>query len=338
MQVDKKIVVWLNISIVVLFLMIIIGGITRLTDSGLSMVTWKPVTGILPPIGEYQWQESFNEYKAYPEYKLINYNISLSDYKYIYFWEYIHRLLGRLIGILFLIPFVFFLYKDLLNKQLIKKLLIVFFMGGFQGFLGWYMVKSGLVDIPHVSHYRLAIHLTMAFLILSYIYKLKLSILFTKSIKRIKDDTFYVKLLTLILLLLFIQVVYGAFNAGIKTVNIVNVFPFYNGGLKSAFLGLEKSFFLFFLDNDYGVQFVHRSLAFVLVVLISFFIIKTNKVTERIKLENQYLFVLISFQCIIGILTLVTKAAVVFAILHQFLAIATILFVIKIKHKLRYEN
>ncbi len=136
MQVDKKIIIWLNISIVVLFLMIIIGGITRLTDSGLSMVTWKPVTGILPPIGEYQWQESFNEYKAYPEYKLINYNISLSDYKYIYFWEYIHRLLGRLIGILFLIPFLFFLYKGLLNKQLIKKLLIVFFMGGFQGFLG----------------------------------------------------------------------------------------------------------------------------------------------------------------------------------------------------------
>ena len=183
MQVDKKIIIWLNISIVVLFLMIIIGGITRLTDSGLSMVTWKPVTGILPPIGEYQWKQSFNEYKTYPEYKLINYNISLSDYKYIYFWEYIHRLLGRLIGILFLIPFTFFLYKGLLKKQLIKKLLIVFFMGGFQGFLGWYMVKSGLIDIPHVNHYRLAVHLVIAFLILAYIYNLKL-LLESKDITR----------------------------------------------------------------------------------------------------------------------------------------------------------
>ena len=318
MNIDKKIILWLNISIGVLFLMIFIGGMTRLTDSGLSMVTWKPLTGIIPPIGNEEWEFSFNQYKAYPEYKIINYNITLSQYKYIYYWEYIHRMLGRL------------------SNHLIKKLIIVFIMGGFQGFLGWYMVKSGLVDIPHVSHYRLAIHLTMAFLILSYIYKLKLSILFTKNIKGIKDNAFYEKLLTLILVLLFIQVVYGAFNAGIKTVNIVNVFPFYNGGFKSAFLGLEK-YFLFFLDNDYGVQFIHRSLAFILVGLISFFIIKVNKVTERIKLENQYLVVLILFQCIIGILTLVTKAAVVFAILHQFLAIVTILFVIKIKHKLRYE-
>ena len=336
MNIDKKIILWLNISIGVLFLMIFIGGMTRLTDSGLSMVTWKPLTGIIPPIGNEEWEFSFSQYKAYPEYKIINYNITLSQYKYIYYWEYIHRMLGRLIGFLFIIPFGYFLYKKSLSNHLIKKLIIVFIMGGFQGFLGWYMVKSGLVDIPHVSHYRLAIHLTMAFLILSYIYKLKLSILFTKNIKGIKDNAFYEKLLTLILVLLFIQVVYGAFNAGIKTVNIVNVFPFYNGGFKSAFLGLEK-YFLFFLDNDYGVQFMHRSLAFILVGLISFFIIKVNKVTERIKLENQYLVVLILFQCIIGILTLVTKAAVVFAILHQFLAIVTILFVIKIKHKLRYE-
>ena len=249
MQVDKKIIILLNISIVVLFLMIIIGGITRLTDSGLSMVTWKPVTGILPPIGEYQWQESFNEYKAYPEYKLINYNISLSDYKYIYFWEYIHRLLGRLIGILFLIPFLFFLYKGLLNKQLIKKLLIVFFMGGFQGFLGWYMVKSGLTDIPHVSHYRLAVHLVIAFLILAYIYNLKL-LLENKDITRNFHYKRYSNFISFIIFLLFIQVIYGAFNAGLKTVNTINTFPFFNDlVIPFTKFSLDSKLFISFRKN-----------------------------------------------------------------------------------------
>jgi len=335
MQVDKKIIIWLNISIVVLFLMIIIGGITRLTDSGLSMVTWKPVTGILPPIGEYQWQESFNEYKSYPEYKLINYNISLSDYKYIYFWEYIHRLLGRLIGILFLIPFVFFLYKGLLNKQLIKKLLIVFFMGGFQGFLGWYMVKSGLTDIPHVSHYRLAVHLVIAFLILTYIYNLKL-LLENKDITRNFNYKRYSNFISFIIFLLFIQVIYGAFNAGLKTVNTINTFPFFNDLVIPFSKFYSESFWSNLYENHFGVQLIHRYLGFFITVLILLFAYKSNQKIDRIKIENQYLIVLILFQCMLGVLTIISDASIVFALLHQFLAILIILFSIKIRHNLNY--
>ena len=337
MKINNKIITWLNISMIVLFLMIIIGGTTRLTDSGLSMVSWKPITGIFPPVGLEEWQNSFNDYKSFPEYKIINYNISLSEYKSIYYWEYLHRLLGRIIGLLFLIPFLYFLYKGFLNKQLIKKLLILFFMGGFQGFLGWYMVKSGLVDIPHVSHYRLALHLSLAFFILSYIYKLKLSLLVTKLSKDC-NYKYYDRLISIIIGLLFIQIVYGAFNAGLKTVNTVNTFPFYNGYIFPSSNISFGSFWLFFFENHYGVQFIHRFLGLMIMGLIMFFSYKSSMSNSRIKLESQYLIVLILFQCIVGILTLISDASIVFALLHQFLAILTILFTIKIKHNLRYEK
>tara|TARA_B110000116_G_scaffold265789_1_gene275484 strand:- start:236 stop:1189 length:954 start_codon:yes stop_codon:yes gene_type:complete len=317
--------------------MIIIGGMTRLTDSGLSMVTWKPITGVFPPIGIEQWEKSFNQYKSFPEYKIINYNISLSEYKHIYYWEYLHRLLGRMIGVLFLIPFLYFLYSSYLNKKLIKKLLIVFFMGGFQGFLGWYMVKSGLVDIPHVSHYRLAIHLSMAFFILSYIYNLKLSLIITKLSKDY-NYKFYDRFISIILILLFIQIIYGAFNAGLKTVNTVNTFPFYNDFI-FPFSNISLSpVWLNFFKNHYGVQFIHRFLGLIIMGLIMIFTYKSNKINNRIKLESQYLIVLVLFQCIVGILTLISNASIVFALLHQFLAILIILFTIKIKHNLKYRK
>lgn len=334
---ENRVIIWLNVSIGFLFLMIIIGGMTRLTDSGLSMVTWKPITGVFPPIGIEQWEESFNQYKSFPEYKIINYNISLSEYKHIYYWEYLHRLLGRMIGVLFLIPFLYFLYSSYLNKQLIKKLLIVFFIGGFQGFLGWYMVKSGLVDIPHVSHYRLAIHLSMAFFILSYIYNLKLSLIITKLSKDY-NYKFYDRFISVILILLFVQIIYGAFNAGLKTVNTVNTFPFYNDFI-FPFSNISLSpVWLNFFKNHYGVQFIHRFLSLIIMVLIMIFTYKSNKINNRIKLESQYLIVLILFQCIVGILTLISNASIVFALLHQFLAILIILFTIKIKHNLKYRK
>ena len=337
MKINNKIIIWLNVSIIFLFLMIIIGGITRLTDSGLSMVTWKPITGISPPIGMEQWEESFSHYKSFPEYIIINYNISLSEYKYIYYWEYLHRLLGRMIGLLFLMPFLYFIYKGYLKKQLIKKLLIVFFMGGFQGFLGWYMVKSGLVDMPHVSHYRLAVHLSMAFFILSYIYNLKLSLLVTK-LSEDNNYKFYDRFISIIISLLFLQIIYGAFNAGLKTVNTVNTFPFYNGLIFSLSNISLSSFWLIFFENHYGVQIIHRLLGFILMGLVMFFSYKSNMSNSRIKLESQYLIVLILFQCIVGILTLISNASIVFALLHQFLAILTILFAIKIKHNLKYKD
>ena len=180
MKSNYKIIIWLNISIFFLVIMVMIGGITRLTESGLSIVDWKPVTGIVPPLNNSQWIDSFNEYKKFPEYQQKNIKMNLSEYKYIYFWEYLHRMLGRFFSLLFIIPFLFFLIKGYLNKKLIKHLLFIFMLGGGQGLIGWYMVKSGLVNNPDVSHYRLSLHLFIAFIILSYTYKIKLSLLFNK--------------------------------------------------------------------------------------------------------------------------------------------------------------
>jgi cytochrome c oxidase assembly protein subunit 15 len=199
------------------------------------------------------------------------------------------------------------------------------------------MVKSGLVDIPHVSHYRLAIHLSMAFFILSYIYNLKLSLIITKLSKDY-NYKFYDRFISIILILLFVQIIYGAFNAGLKTVNTVNTFPFYNDFI-FPFSNISLSpVWLNFFKNHYGVQFIHRFLSLIIMVLIMIFTYKSNKINNRIKLESQYLIVLILFQCIVGILTLISNASIVFALLHQFLAILIILFTIKIKHNLKYRK
>lgn len=168
---QKRIILaWLYAGLFLIALMVIIGGITRLTHSGLSMVEWKLISDIIPPLNEIQWEEKFEKYQQFPEYKKINTGMGINQFKSIFFWEYIHRLLGRLIGIIFIIPFIFFWWKKWLNNKHKKQLLLLLFLGGMQGFLGWFMVKSGLVDIPAVSHYRLAIHLIFAFGIMCYIY------------------------------------------------------------------------------------------------------------------------------------------------------------------------
>ncbi|MFT4849925.1 MAG: cytochrome c oxidase assembly protein subunit 15, partial [Sediminicola sp.] len=161
---NKKIIYWLLTGCTLIFIMVVVGGITRLTHSGLSISNYKLISGTLPPMNETEWVTAFDLYKQYPEYQKINSGISLEDFKDIYFWEWIHRVIGRFIGLVFLIPFLYFLFKKQLSKATIKKCIVLLVLGSCQGFLGWYMVKSGLVDNPDVSHYRLAMHLTTAFI------------------------------------------------------------------------------------------------------------------------------------------------------------------------------
>ena len=168
MKDNKKVIYWLLTGCVLIFIMVIVGGITRLTHSGLSISNYKLISGTIPPTNAMQWNEAFDLYKQYPEYQKLNYNMTLDEFKDIYFWEWIHRVIGRVIGLVFLLPFLYFLATKQLTKATIKKCVILLFMGSFQGFLGWYMVKSGLVDRPDVSHYRLAMHLTTAFLTFAY--------------------------------------------------------------------------------------------------------------------------------------------------------------------------
>tara|TARA_Y100000590_G_scaffold468972_1_gene654179 strand:+ start:1355 stop:2368 length:1014 start_codon:yes stop_codon:yes gene_type:complete len=332
---NYKIIAWLNISIFFLIIMVVVGGITRLTDSGLSMVTWKPITGVLPPLNYIEWNNSFTEYKKFPEYKVNNQGMTLSEYKSIYMWEYLHRMLGRFFGFLFIVPFSIFFIKGYLDNKLTKHLLFIFLLGGFQGLIGWYMVKSGLINEPHVSHYRLALHLFIAFLILVYVYKLKISILF-KKLNKINNYSFYNNFCSVIIFLLFIQVIFGAFNAGLKTVNTINTFPFYNGVIFPISKMSLDPFWLNFLENNFGVQLVHRYLAFIIVLMIGCFTYYLNSECDRIKIESRYAISLIIYQCILGVLTLVSGAALIFGIIHQLLAIILILTMVKIKHRLKY--
>ena len=336
MEINKSIHIWLQISTVVLILMIIVGGATRLTNSGLSIVHWKPITGVIPPLSLEQWEHSFNEYKNYPEFKLSNSEITLSNYKYIYYWEYLHRLLGRFIGFLFIIPFSFFLIKGYLNRKLIKQLLFIFLLGIIQGFIGWFMVKSGLVLNPYVSHYRLALHLIIAFFILSNIYKIKLSLMHQDE-NKISNFSYYNNFINIVLLIIYLQVIYGAFNAGLKTVNIYNTFPFFNNNIIPSDIFSMKPIWLNFFENNSFVQFIHRYLAVLVLILCSVFCFKINTTRNRINFNAQYLIILVLFQCMLGILTLNAKAPIIFSLTHQLLASLLILTVIKIKHLLRFQ-
>lgn len=224
---DRAIVIWLLIGAFLVASMVIIGGITRLTQSGLSMVEWKLIMGSVPPMNESEWQNTFEKYQQFPEYKKLNVNYTLSDFKSIFWWEYSHRLLGRIIGIIFLIPFIFFLATKKLSTPLIKKLLFVLALGAFQGFLGWFMVKSGLVNNPHVSHYRLAAHLITALFLFAYLFNLALTIGWPSNTKiRIP---YYSQLLKVLLAFISVQILYGAFVAGLKAGLFYPTFPTMNG-------------------------------------------------------------------------------------------------------------
>ena len=181
MKNNKWVIIWLLSGCALIFVMIVVGGITRLTDSGLSMVNWNLFMGVIPPLSAEDWQHTFALYQQSPEGKKINYNITLAEFKYIFFWEYLHRMIGRLLGLVFIIPFIYFSFKKMLSKKLIGQSIILLILGAMQGGIGWWMVKSGLVDNPHVSHYRLAIHLTTAFLTCAFTYWIVLPLIFTKK-------------------------------------------------------------------------------------------------------------------------------------------------------------
>ena len=222
------------------------------------------------------------------------------------------------------------MFKGYLDKILTKKLLFVFFLGGIQGFAGWFMVKSGLVDNPYVSHFRLAMHLVLAFIILSYVYSIKL-FLTNNKISKISSYNFFNILINLIVGLVFIQIIYGAFNAGLKTVETVNTFPFFNNEV------IPSNILNNFFNNHYAIQFVHRFSAIIILIFSIVFCFKINLTTNRINYLAQYLLLLVIFQCLVGILTLNSKAPLIFSISHQLLASFLILLIFKIKHHLKYE-
>jgi cytochrome c oxidase assembly protein subunit 15 len=213
-KLDLPFIAWLWTVLVLVFLMILLGGITRITGSGLSIVDWKPIMGVIPPLNEIDWQEAFFKYQQFPQFKLINSTMSLSEFKQIYFWEYFHRLVGRSIGMVYLFGLLYFWLKKRLNTGLKIRLMIGFILGGLQGLLGWIMVKSGLIDQPYVSHIRLALHLSLAVFLLMFLFWIILGqVSHVRQSRSFMCLRLYAKCL---LGLILVQIIYGAFVAGLK--------------------------------------------------------------------------------------------------------------------------
>lgn len=317
---------WLYALVGMVLLMVLIGGVTRLTDSGLSMTNWKPITGIIPPMNDSEWLKEFSEYKKFPEFKKINFEMKLDEFKRIYFWEYFHRLFGRLIGLVFLIPFVVFLLKKEIDKKLFKKLIIGFILGGLQGLMGWYMVKSGLVDRPDVSHFRLAAHLSLAFLIISYLYWLSLELAHPNRVYvTYKSGQ---KLGIFALLLLITQIVLGAFVAGLDAGLTHNTFP--KMGREWIPAELYEIPFVEWFDSMLSLQFLHRSFGWALLAMAAIIAIKRHKTLDFMQKKSIYILSFMIFiQFLLGVLTLIYFVPISFASLHQIGACVALLLLIR---------
>jgi len=308
----KYISYWLATMFWFISIMIVVGGLTRLTDSGLSITQWELFSGFLPPLNNNRWNEYFDLYKQIPEYNLQNFTMTLNEFKVIFWWEWIHRFFGRLIGISFLLPLIFFTFKIGFKKLIV--LYLIFFLICFQGFIGWYMVSSGLIDRVDVSHYRLATHLIIAFIILSLIlwnyFQLNDLVLPKKKI------SFYIPIT--FLLLIFCQIIVGAFVSGMDAGTIYNTWPLMGSSYFPDDSKIVELFNLNLFNEPSLVQFIHRNLAYIILFfyIFMFFNIYKNKYFEfyyTIKIVGLILI----FQIVLGILTVVFGAQIFIASMHQ---------------------
>jgi len=311
-QIKKYISFWLASMFWIISIMIIVGGLTRLTDSGLSITEWQLFSGFLPPLSDSDWNNYFNLYKKTPEYTQQNYLMTIQEFKVIFWWEWFHRFLGRLIGILFLIPLIFFTFKESFKN--LFNLYVIFILICFQGFIGWYMVSSGLVNRVDVSHFRLSIHLLIAFFIISLIlwnyFNLKFKKNFTYKLNFSIPFVF--------LLLIFFQITIGAFVSGMDAGQIYNSWPFMGSSYFPDDNKIINIFKLSAFSNPSLVQFMHRNLAYLILI---FYLIILIKIYKK-KLVNLYFAInlvgLILFvQIFLGIFTLLYGAQIVLASMHQ---------------------
>lgn len=319
-QLKKYIIIWLFAMCIIVSIMIIVGGLTRLTDSGLSITQWQLFSGSIPPLNDLQWNKYFDLYKKIPEYKLQNFSMSLDEFKVIFWWEFIHRFLGRLIGITFLIPLIFFSIKLGFNKT--KNLFFIFFLICFQGFIGWYMVSSGLIDRVDVSHYRLSLHLFLAFVILCLIFWQFLDLI-DLNFPSNKINFF---LPIFFLFLIFLQIIIGAFVSGMDAGMIYNSWPLM-GSTYFPDDNLLIDFFKFSAFNQPSlVQFMHRNLAYLIfVIYITIFVYTYLKNLREFFNVIYFLGILLFLQIILGIFTLLSGAQIFLASMHQISSIFLVL-------------
>lgn len=339
MKKSQPVAIWLLVGVFMIVVQIVLGGITRLTDSGLSITEWKPLLGTLPPLNQQQWNEAFNQYKEIAQFKHLHAYFTLENFKSIFFWEWLHRLWGRLLGVVFLIPFIIFLVQKRFTKEMVRPMIILFFLGGLQGLIGWIMVKSGLNDEDlYVSHIRLAIHFIAALVLLVYTFWFALKLLIKPTSKPAAAGV--KSWVVIILCLLTVQLVYGAFMAGLRAATFAPTWPDINGYYfpphLHSFAGKNYTFFLAMINNPVVIHFIHRNLAYLLLLFILVYSIKAAKHTRH-ALFNKVKWLplaFVSLQVVLGVFTVLTSPKKVpqqwgvfewNAQLHQFVAMLLLL-------------
>jgi cytochrome c oxidase assembly protein subunit 15 len=320
--------IWLYSMFILVFLIVAVGGLTRLTDSGLSITEWELFKGILPPLTDSKWLFYFDQYKKIPEYVEINYNMTLSEFKVIYYWEYGHRILARLIGLFSIIPMIYLFFKFKKERKNIFKYSVIFILICVQGFVGWFMVSSGLIENTDVSHYRLALHLSLALTILSIIFWFIMETIKISPFKKKFNNSF----LNFFFILIILQIVLGAFLAGMDGGLIYNSWPDINGNFLPNDINNIDLFLFSSLDNPSVVQFYHRLTAYLLFISLLFL----NYYTYRTKIDFKPVLILniaIFVQIILGIITLITGVKITYASLHQLGSIFVLTSFLYIKYK-----
>jgi heme a synthase len=326
---------WLLACCALVFAMVVVGGVTRLTHSGLSIVEWQPILGTLPPMNEAQWQETFDKYKLTPEYQKVNHAMGVAEFKLIFWWEYFHRLLGRMIGVVFLLPLLWFWWRGRIDRPLAFKLAGIFVLGGLQGAMGWYMVKSGLVDDPRVSQYRLTAHLSIALAIYAAMLWTALGLLFRASTQsgsaRLRRTGW------IITAALAYLIVTGGFVAGIRAGFAYNTFPLMNGHLLPPEIFMLDPWYLNFFNNMATVQFDHRLGAWLLALLVPWFWLQAHreKLDSRARLASHLLLGLLALQLALGIATLLLVVPIPLAATHQGGAVLLLGAALLVNHALR---
>lgn len=322
------IAVWLLICCALVFAMVIVGGVTRLTGSGLSIVEWQPLIGTIPPLSVQDWAILFEKYQQIPQYELVNKGMTLDEFKGIFWWEYFHRLLGRLIGLVYFVPLVYFIARKQADRVLSLKLFGIFILGGLQGLMGWYMVMSGLSENVHVSQYRLTAHLGLAFIIYAAMFWVATGLLASGSTANIvvshtdsSESLAKLRRFSLALTgLIFIMVLSGGLVAGIHAGKAYNTFPLMDGSLIPPALFVLDPWYRNFFDNITTVQFDHRLIAWLLIFLVPYFWFKAIRAADlsaSARLACHLLLLMLIIQVGLGITTLLLAVPLTFAAAHQ---------------------
>ena len=337
----RAVAIWLFVCCALLLAMVVLGGVTRLTHSGLSITEWQPVVGALPPMNEAQWNKAFLRYQATPEYAQVNQGMSLEAFKRIFWWEYLHRLLGRVIGAAFLLPLLWFTGRRRIPRGFTAPLFGIFLLGALEGGLGWYMVKSGLVDDPRVSQLRLAAHLALALLIFGAMLWTAMSLLWPATLRRDARRRAVARLGGALVALVFVVVVSGGLVAGLRAGFAYNTFPLMNGHLVPTEILVLEPWYLNLANNMATVQFDHRVLAFTLALVVALFWWRVRALPgtpSRARLGVNMLLIVLIVQATLGVATLLLVVPLPLAAAHQAGAVLLFAAALNAVHALRAER